>query len=76
MVWLYDRTESLLLGMLMHVSLTASLLGLNPLDITGANLQVFSFALAAAVWLVVAVIAARSGWKLEQGPVQNAQRAA
>ena len=76
MVWLYARTESLLLGMLMHVSLTVSLLIFNPLDITGANLQIFSFTLAAAVWVVVALIAARSGWQLDQRPVRNVHRAA
>ena len=36
MVWVYDRTESLLLAVLMHVSLTASLLILNPLGISRA----------------------------------------
>ena len=41
MVWLYDRTESLFVAMLMHVSLTASLLILNPLGITGANLVIY-----------------------------------
>ena len=76
MVWVYDRTESLLLGMVMHVSITASLLILNPLDISGANLQIFSFALAAAVWVVVALIATRSGWQLDQRPVRHVQRAA
>ncbi len=50
MVWLYDHTQSLLVAMLMHLSLTASLLILNPLGISGANLLVFSFAFAAAVW--------------------------
>jgi uncharacterized protein len=38
MVWVYDRTESLLVAMLMHVSLTAGLLILNPIGISGANL--------------------------------------
>lgn len=67
MVWVYERTGSLLVSMLMHVSLTASLLTLNPLGIAGTRLQVFSFALAAALWLVVAAVssarhAAASGW--------------
>lgn len=41
----------------MHVSITFGLLTLNPLDISGLPLLVFSFAVAAALWLVVAVIA-------------------
>lgn len=60
----------------MHVTLTASLLILNPLGISGTSLQIFSFALAATVWVVVAVIAARNGWQLEQRPIPNTQRAA
>ena len=57
MVWVYGRTESLFVAMLMHVSLTASLLILNPLGISGAHLVAYSFALAAAVWVVVGVVA-------------------
>ena len=57
MVWVYDRTESLFVAMLMHVSLTASLLILNPLGISGAHLVAYSFALAAALWVVVGVVA-------------------
>jgi membrane protease YdiL (CAAX protease family) len=68
MVWCYEHTRSLFLAMLMHVSLTASLLILNPLGISGGHLQVFSFAFAAAVWVVVVVIAVRSGWHLERRP--------
>jgi CAAX protease family protein len=56
MVWVYDRTGSLFVAMLMHVSITASLLMLTPLGITGTNLLAFSFALAAAMWIAVAVV--------------------
>jgi membrane protease YdiL (CAAX protease family) len=57
MAWVYDHTRSLLVGMLMHVSFTASLLVFNPLGISGANLVTFSAALAAAIWVVVALVA-------------------
>jgi membrane protease YdiL (CAAX protease family) len=56
MTWVYERTGSLLIGMMMHVSITASLLTLNPLDLSGAPLQFYSFALAATTWLTAAVI--------------------
>jgi membrane protease YdiL (CAAX protease family) len=56
-VWVYDRTESLFVAMLMHASITASLLILNPLDISGVYLLGYSFALAIAVWVVVGVVA-------------------
>jgi membrane protease YdiL (CAAX protease family) len=56
MAWVYERTGSVFLGMLMHISFTSSLLILNPLGIAGANLATFSFALAGAIWLVVAAV--------------------
>ena len=52
----YERTESLFLAMLMHLSFTASLLILNPLGLAGMNLQLYSFALAAVVWAVVVMV--------------------
>ena len=64
MVWVYDRTESLFVAMLMHVSITASLLILNPLGISGAHLLIYSFALAAALWVVVALVAVVSSGRL------------
>ena len=56
MVWVYDRTESLFVAVLMHASFTASLLVLNPIGLTGADLVVYSFVLAAAVWAIVGVV--------------------
>jgi membrane protease YdiL (CAAX protease family) len=63
MVWVYDRTGSLLIAMLMHVSLTASTLVLWPLT-TGARLITHDVVFAGAVWLVVAVIALASSGQL------------
>ena len=76
MVWCYDHTHSVFVAILMHVSLTASLLTLNPLGITGAPLQVFSFAFAAALWLAVAAIVLRSRWQLERRPTRSSRWAA
>jgi len=56
MVWVYERTDSILLAMLMHMSITASLLILNPIGLAGAHLQAYSFVLAGAVWVIVAVV--------------------
>ena len=56
MVWVYDGTGSLLIGILMHVSLTASTLILQPL-VTGAPLVTLSLVLAAAPWAIVAAVA-------------------
>jgi membrane protease YdiL (CAAX protease family) len=53
MVLVYDRTESVFLVMLMHVSLTATTLILTP-QTTGIRLLVYGLAFAMSVWLVIA----------------------
>ncbi len=57
MVWVYDRTGSLLVAMLMHASLTASTLILGPATISGVPILTYDLALAAAMWVVVAAVA-------------------
>lgn len=57
MVWVYERTDSLLIGMLMHASLTASLPLILMPALTGVDLFTFYLIFAAALWLVVAVVA-------------------
>ena len=54
MVWVWDRTGSLPLAMLMHASLTASARILSPPGLAGPPLMVFDLAWAAAIGLVVA----------------------
>jgi membrane protease YdiL (CAAX protease family) len=61
MVWVYDHTESMLVAMAMHASLTASVLILDPASLVGGTLLAYAFALAAAVWFAVLVVAWRSG---------------
>ena len=58
MVLVYDRTNSLLVAMLMHASLTATQLILMPPPLSPAFLLMSILALAAAWWAVVAVVAA------------------
>jgi len=58
MVWVYDRTGSLLVAMLMHAVLSASTLILQP-TATGAPYLTWNLVLAAALWLIVA---AAAGW--------------
>jgi membrane protease YdiL (CAAX protease family) len=53
MVWVFDRTESLLLSVLMHASLMGSLNALVPADLTGMTLLTWILAWAAALWLIV-----------------------
>jgi len=60
MVWVYDRTESLCVAILMHASLTACTLVLTP-QTTGPSLLAYGVAFAAAVWLVLGVISVANG---------------
>src|SRR5574340_1321589 len=57
MVWVYGRTGSLPVIMLMHAMLSASMLILAPEDISGVPFIVFSLFGSATRWIVVAVVA-------------------
>jgi uncharacterized protein len=66
-VWVYDHTESLLLTTLMHVSLVATLVIMEP-PLTGGALLTYILVRAAVLWGIVAAItlaqrrAARARW--------------
>jgi membrane protease YdiL (CAAX protease family) len=62
MTWVYDRTGSLLLAMLMHASLTTSALILNPSTIAGMDLLIADLASIGAWWLLVAAIGRSQGF--------------
>lgn len=57
MVWVHDRTGSLLVAMLMHASLTASVRIFDPLAISGVPIITYNLVLGAALWVAVAVVA-------------------
>jgi membrane protease YdiL (CAAX protease family) len=57
MVWVYDRTGSLLVAMLMHAPLAASQLILIPPAITGVQLVTYDLVFTAALWVFVAAVA-------------------
>lgn len=69
MVWVYDRTGSLLVAMLMHASLTASVRIFDPLAISGVALLTYNLVLAAALWVVVAAVAVANRGQLERRKV-------
>jgi hypothetical protein len=57
MVWLYDQTESLLLAMLMHASLTGSVLFIFvPLSLPDAFYLIWYTIMAVALWIMAAVV--------------------
>ena len=61
--WLYSNTTSVLLGQLMHVSSTGSLVIFSPPHVSAAQ-EVFWYAVyAAALWIAVALLALVYGTK-------------
>jgi hypothetical protein len=65
-VWVYDRTESLLVAMLMHASLDAFWLASTPPGMTPVALVVWYMAWAAMLWVAVAAVAVTNHWQLSQ----------
>jgi len=70
MVWVYDRTESLFISVLMHASLMAGLSALVPAELSGTNLLVWILTWAAALWVVSGVVIASANRKLLEQPSQ------
>jgi membrane protease YdiL (CAAX protease family) len=66
MAWVYDRTGSLLVAMLMHAGLTASSLILAPLADLGVSVLIYDLALAVAMWLVAAAVVAANRGQLSR----------
>jgi ABC-type uncharacterized transport system permease subunit len=62
MVWVYDRTGSLLICVLMHASLMASLSAFVPAELAGSTLITWIFTWATALWIVVTI-----GAKIKDG---------
>jgi len=70
MVWVYDRTESLLLAMLMHGSATGSLVIFASLA-PGLPLFTFLLVFGAVLWVVVGAVALVKGGHLTRQPLQK-----
>ena len=68
MVWVYERTgESLLVAMLMHASLTASMIILPPV-VTGVAFLTYNLVFTAALWVVVGAVVVVNGGHLTRQP--------
>ncbi len=70
LVWVYDHTESLLVAMLMHTSLTASTQILMPAAI-GMPGFIYSLILAVVLWVVVAAVAMAGRGQIRRHPFQG-----
>ncbi len=65
MVWVYDYTKSLLMGMLMHVPIVVSSFVLIP-TATSEVVVTFDIVFAGALWAVVAAVAVANGGQLSR----------
>jgi membrane protease YdiL (CAAX protease family) len=59
MVWVYDRTGSLLVAMLMHVTYTAATMSFEPLTISGVPLFIYGWVSAAVMWVIAIAVVRR-----------------
>jgi uncharacterized protein len=71
MVWVYDRTGSLLVAMLMHASLVAFWLISTPLAIAGVTIVTWYLVWAAVLWVVVAAVAVTNSGQLSRQPLRS-----
>jgi hypothetical protein len=70
MVWVYDRTESLLVAWLMHASYAACTIFIFATPVMGASLLTHAWVFTAALWVVVAVGALTNGGRLSRRPLR------
>jgi membrane protease YdiL (CAAX protease family) len=71
MVWVYDRTGSLLVAVLMHASLIANQLIASPAVTGEATTLVWILGWAAALWVVVAMVTVATRGQLLRQPLQK-----
>jgi hypothetical protein len=71
MVWVYDRTSSLLVTTLMHGMLTASTIFWFTPIATGAAFVADVWLVAAVMWLGVGAVAVAEGWLIPRPAVRT-----
>jgi hypothetical protein len=69
-VWVYDRTQSLLIVMLMHIGLTAGTVILQPV-VAGVPVSTYDLVFAGVLWAVVAALALANRRQPVQPPLQR-----
>jgi membrane protease YdiL (CAAX protease family) len=75
MVWVYDRTGSLLVAMLMHASLDFFWLIYMPAGVAAGPLVTWYLAWAVLLWAIVAAVTVVDGEQLSRRPLSEAQPA-
>lgn len=75
MIWVYDRTESLLVVMLMHVSLVFTSFVIDP-SLTGGSLLAYILVRAAVLWILAAVVSFASSKNMRRAELVKLPKAA
>lgn len=71
MVWVYGRTESLLITVLMHAGLLTGLNLFVPAELAGGTLMTWILSWAAVLWAVVTILTVSSRKRLARQPTQS-----
>ena len=71
MVWVYERTGSLFVTILMHASLDAAMLSFPPSALTGPALVTWILVWSAALWVLVAAVAVFNRSRTARHPLQE-----
>lgn len=69
LVWIYDRTGSLLMTTIMHASLTACNVFIFRPEATGESFLIYGWAMAAVFWIIIAAVAVAQKGELSQQPI-------
>lgn len=69
LVWVYDRTGSLLVTTLMHASLTASTVFIFRPEATGVSFLTYGWVLTGMLWVLVAVVLVAKRGQLARQPL-------
>ncbi len=71
MVWVHDRTGSLLIAALMHASLTAGTVFILSPEARGVSLLIYYIILTIVMWAVVALVMVTNGERFARQPLQR-----
>ena len=66
MVWVYDRTGSLLIAIIMHTVLTGATMLLEPIRISGIPLFTYGWISAALMWVIALAVIARNRTRVKK----------
>jgi hypothetical protein len=73
-VWVFDRTQSLLVAWLMHASYAACTIFIFATPVSGASFLTYAWVFTAALWVVVVMVAVANDGHLARQPLRARAR--